>query len=74
MHSILYREIGRRVRDAMKKVNYSLSIAINRLAQSYSMLMLAIRLDDEHHSMRGRYADIHIDLKKSYYTSVNSYA
>lgn len=46
--------IGRRVRDAMKKAKYSLSIAINRLAQSYSMLILAIGLDDQHHSMRGR--------------------
>ena len=42
----------------MKKAKYSLSIAINRLAQSYSMLILAIGLDDQHHSMRGRYADI----------------
>ena len=54
----------------MKKAKYSLSIAINTLAQSYSMLILAIGLDDQHHSMRGRYVDTHIDLKKSYCTSV----
>ena len=54
---IIHREIGHRVRDAMKKAKYSLSIAINRLAQSYSMLILAIGLDNQHHSMRGRYAD-----------------
>ena len=50
------REIGRRVRDALKRARYSLAVAINRLAQSYSMLILAIGLDDQHHSMRGRYA------------------
>ena len=59
---ISYREIGRRVRDAMKKAKYSLSIAINRLAQSYSMLILAIGLDNQHHSMRGRYADEHTNV------------
>ena len=65
MYIFLHRELGRRVRDAMKKAKYSLSVAINRLAQSYSMLILAIGLDDQHHSMRGRYADIYIHLHVS---------
>ena len=43
----------------MKRAKYSLAVAINRLAQSYSMLILAIGLDDQHHSMRGRYAYTH---------------
>ena len=57
---ISLRELGRRVRDAVKKAKYSLAVAINRLAQSYSMLILAIGLDDQHHSMRGRYAHTHL--------------
>ena len=43
----------------MKRAKYSLAVAINRLAQSYSMLILAIGLDDQHHSMRGRYGHTH---------------
>ena len=43
----------------MKKAKYSLAVAINRLAQSYSLLILAIGLDDQHHSMRGRYGHTH---------------
>ena len=57
----------------MKEAKYSLSIAINRLAQLYSVLILAIGLNDQHHSMSGRYVDTHIDLKILYCTSVNFY-
>ena len=47
-----HREIGQRVRDAIKKAKYSLSIAI-KTTTSYPKLILAIGLDDKHHYIRG---------------------
>ncbi|XP_065920961.1 protein phosphatase 1 regulatory subunit 36-like [Dysidea avara] len=47
-------DLGRKVRESLKKAKRSQSVAINKLAQSYSVLILAIGLDDQHHSMKGR--------------------